>query len=106
MGFHLDALLSGNHHLVVYLFDRYGSFSTEKYGARNTVQCCHCHSVIRSPEAPCALGRVLDPCLLVCNASRCNALRREKSNGGASREDEEDAAAEARTGPARIASRG
>src|SRR5216684_6888004 len=25
-GIHLDALISGNHHLVVYLFDRYGSF--------------------------------------------------------------------------------
>jgi hypothetical protein len=24
-GIHLDALISGNHHLVVYLFDRYGS---------------------------------------------------------------------------------
>jgi hypothetical protein len=35
-GIHLDALISGNHHLVVYLFDRYGSGGDAGTGDEDT----------------------------------------------------------------------
>ena len=39
-----------------------------------------------------------DPCLPGCNALHCNALQVKRSDGGASREDEDDAAAAAPQG--------
>src|SRR5438132_57021 len=63
-----------------------------------------CCAVPALPEAPAGLGFSPGPCAPICNALHCNALQMEKADGGASREDEDDAAAAARTGAARVAS--
>src|SRR5216684_1142089 len=57
------------------------------------------------PRRPAGLGFAPDPCLLACNALHCHALQLEKSHGGSGRKDEDNAAAAARTGAARVASR-
>ena len=69
---------------------------------QNSRDCC---TLSTSPEAPCGLGFASDPCLPACNALHCHALQLEKSHGGSGRKDEDDAAAAARTGAARVASR-